>query len=144
MALVEELSRRKAARESVQSQIRLYQHMQAHLRSPRGFLTSPLIHCTRHPNLRQELDQQYSQLQEKLDSHTLDAYLASLERQQEEDQLECFRLTERFWQLRHRMPNQLLSATTIRHAIDQRLSTITNRFTCIEKYKKRFIQMPQP
>lgn len=126
----------------MKSKINLYKYMQLHSPSENFINRIPsLLNCTRNPNLHQELRQQYQTFTGKIESNTFDHYIESLEMRQEDIQLEFNQTMDRFWQHHQALPNQQRNLTPIRHAIDQRLSNITNRLTCIEKYKKRFLKI---
>jgi hypothetical protein len=105
---------------------------------------SPLIHCIRNPNLRQELHQQYQRFKEKKHLNTLDAYIEALEMRQESAQIQFNQIANQYRQFNRSIPFQFRPNLTIQQVIDQRFSNVTNRIDCIYKYKKRFLQIEHP
>ena len=97
------------------------------------FKTSPFLNCTRNPDVHQELYQQYKTLKENSERKTMDRFLESLAMQQEDIQSKINQTADRLWHRRQILPHQPQNIRTIRHAVEQRLSNITNRLTCIEK-----------
>lgn len=105
------------------------------------FENIPLVHCTRNPSLRAELYSLNEKLKEKNHSNQFNKYIESLEMRQGDYQLEFNSKAERFWQIQRTIPNQRSIITAIQNCIDERLTSITNRITCIEKYKKHFLKI---
>jgi hypothetical protein len=138
---MEKVCQLKSEQETVKSQVTLYKYMLTSLRSHYFLKTSPFIHTARNPSIHHELCQQYKKLKENMELKTMDSHIESLERQVEEYQFEFKQARQRFWWT---LFNPHQHRTTIENALTQRFSNITNRLTCIEKYKKRFLQIPHP
>ena len=125
--------------EIIKSDIDLYRYMHSQLlfsSQDHLFKQTPLMNCTRNPNLRQELYEQYKIFQEKIHDNKLDTYIESLEMQQQSYENEFNSINREFQRIRTPM-------TLISIILEQRLSNITNQVACIHKYKKRFLQIQQ-
>ena len=142
MTLLEQFFQLKSELEELKAKINLCKYIQSNLPS-QNFISriSSLLNCTRNPNVHQELRQQYQTFMEKIESNTFDRYIESLEMRQEDYQLEYNQTKDRFWQIHRKLPNQHHNQMAIHNALDQRLSNITNRLTCIEKYQRRCLQI---
>lgn len=68
-------------------------------------------------------------------------YIESLEIRQKDYQTQFNQLTDTFWHINKTIPNQHQFTTITKNAIEQRFSNITDRFTCIDTYKRRLLQI---
>ncbi|CAF1265428.1 unnamed protein product [Adineta steineri] len=110
-------------------------YLSTHSFDSQSIIESPLINTIRNPSLRQQLYVQYKTLMEQIKNRMLNVYLESIEQQMHDYQMKLNKEMDKFWEINKTLPQSQQLTSIMQNLIDQRLSNITSRMTCIHKYK---------